>query len=180
MTDAEITARQADILGKPQRIEPWSPEEFDENAVALVRAIKASLGHGDDRDIPEVFGVMLKHPWLFRCQIEIGTLFFSQGRIAPRERELAVLRVGWLCRAPYEWGEHVNIGKRNGLTLDEIERVTLGSTAPQWSAHDRAILAGVEELVGDHMISDATWGTLAKSWDEAQLLEFPMLVGQYC
>jgi 4-carboxymuconolactone decarboxylase len=37
----------------------------------------------------------------------------------------------------------------------------------------------VEELLGNQMISDATWEALAQSWTERQLIEFPMMVGQY-
>ncbi len=29
------------------------------------------------------------------------------------------------------------------------------------------------------MISDATWAVLAESWNEAQLIELPCLIGQY-
>jgi hypothetical protein len=90
-----------------------------------------------------------------------------------------VLRVGWLCQAPYEWGEHVDIGKRYGLTSEEVERVTVGSSAPEWNGHDRAILSSVEEMLSDKMISDENWAILAKTWDEAQLIEFVTLVGQY-
>ncbi len=177
VTEADIMAREAEIVGKPQRVEPLRTEEFDEEARALVTGINASLGL-TSQTIPEVFGVMLKHPALFRCQMETGTTFFK-GAIPPRERELAVLRVGWWCQAPYEWGEHVDIAKRYGVTADEVERVTQGSTAPGWSDHDRAILKGVEELLGTQSLSDATWEVLAGTWDEKQLLEFPMLVGEY-
>ena len=31
----------------------------------------------------------------------------------------------------------------------------------------------------DFAISGETWDILAKSWDEAQMLEFPAMVGQY-
>ena len=179
MTSADLAARQAEIVGKPQRIESIAREEFEEAALAHIRAIHAALGIETGADVPDYFGLIVKHPGVFRCQLDIGTMFFSEGRLPKRERELAVLRVGWLCRAPYEWGEHVDIGKRYGLTDAEVERVTIGSTAPEWDAHDRAILAGVEEMLADTMISDATWALLAESWDEAQLIEFPTLVGQY-
>jgi 4-carboxymuconolactone decarboxylase len=48
-------------------------------------------------------------------------------------------------------------------------------------ARDRelAVLRAVEEMLGDAMISDETWGVLAKTYDEAQLLELPILIGQY-
>ena len=108
----------------------------------------------------------------------MGTAIF-QGQIPSRERELAVLRIAWLSRAPYEWGEHVDIGKRYGLEDQEVERVTQGSAAPGWDEHERAILRGVEELLADQALSDSTYATLAKTWSEPQLIEYLMMVGQY-
>lgn len=177
MTDPDIAAREAEITGKPQRIEPLGEAEFSAEARSLVVDIRATLGASTGA-IPEVFGLMLRHPRLFKCQMDAGITFF-QGEIPARERELAVLRIAWWCKAPYEWGEHVDISKRYGVTDAEVERVTQGSDAPGWSEHDRAILRGVEELLGDQMIADATWDVLARTWTEAQLVEFPNLVGTY-
>lgn len=175
----DITVREADITGKPQRISPLNPEEFDADATALVVGVRASLGINEMAEIPQVFGVMLRRPGLFRCQMEMGIELLGKGALPPRERELAILRVGWLCGAPYEWGEHVDIAKRYGVTTEEIERVTHGSSAAGWSAHDRAVIRAVEELIEDRMISDETWSTLAQAWTENQLMELPILVGQY-
>ena len=179
MGELDVDAREAEILGKPQRIEPLKLEEFDEAATALVEEVRRSLGVEEMEKIPSVFGVMLKHPGLFRCQMEIGVELLGRGAITPRERELAILRVGWLCGAPYEWGEHVEIAKRYGVSADEIERVTEGSSAAGWNEHDRAIVKAVEELLGEQLISDQTWDVLARSWTERQLIELPVLVGQY-
>jgi len=174
----DIDAREAEIVGKPQRIKSLAPDEFDADARELVARLRQTLGL-ETAEMPPVFGLMLRHPGLFRCQMDMGVQLLGKGEIGPRERELAILRVGWLCRAPFEWGEHVDIAKRYGVTDAEIERVTQGSSAPGWSDHDRAIVKGVEELLGDKMISDVTWDLLARTWTERQLLEFPMLVGQY-
>jgi 4-carboxymuconolactone decarboxylase len=176
-TEFDIDAREADIVGKPQRIQSLAPDEFDEDAKELVRKLRQSLGLSTAQ-IPAVFGLMLRHPGLFRCQMDMGVQLVK-GELSPRDRELAVLRVGWLCRAPFEWGEHVDLAKRVGVNGEEIERVTQGSSAPGWSAHERAILKAVEELLANQMIADDTWNQLAETWTERQLLEFPMLVGQY-
>ena len=173
-----IAAREADITGKPQRIEPLAEAELSGEAKDLVDRIRKSAGSDAASEVPEYFRTMVKHPEIFRCQAEMGTVIFK-GRLPPRERELAVLRVGWLLRAPYEWGEHVVIGKRYGLRPEEIERVIEGSAAPGWSEHDAAILRATEELLSDHAITDETWAVLARRWDEPQLIEFPMMVGQY-
>lgn len=174
----DIVARQAHVVGKGPRIAALKQGDMDPADLALCIAIRESVGVFEHSVIPEYMLTMIKHPEIFRCQMEMGTAIF-QGRISPRERELAVLRVGWLTQAPYEWGQHVAIAKRYGLSDEEVERATQGSDAEEWNEHDRAILRGVEELLGDHALSDATWAVLAKTWDEAQLIEFPMMVGQY-
>ena len=130
-------------------------------------------------ELPEMLATLVRHPELFRHHVETGILLLSRGALSPRDRELAVLRIGWLCQAPYEWGEHVQIGKRVGLSEEEIERLIRGSAAPGWSDRDRAIVRAVEELHRDAMISDATWEILARDLDDQQLIEFVMLVGHY-
>jgi alkylhydroperoxidase family enzyme len=174
----DIAARQAHVLGDGPRIEAVPNEEIDPQARAIVDAIRASAGAGPAVVMPEYMRVVIKHPEIFRCQMDLGTVLF-EGRIPARERELAVLRVAWLSQSPYEWGQHVEIGGRYGLTSEEIARIIQGSSAPEWGEHEAAILRGVEELLADYALSDATWEVLAKSWDEAQLIEFPMMVGQY-
>lgn len=176
--EQEIAAREADILGKPQRIKSLSVDELNQEARELVASMRKSI-NSSTTEISDVFGLMLRNPGLFRCQMETAVQLMGKGHLSPRERELAVLRVGWWCRAPYEWGEHVRVAKRYEITDEEIERVTQGSAAPGWGEHDRAVLRAVEELLGDYMISDETWATLAKTWGDDQLLEFPYLVGQY-
>jgi 4-carboxymuconolactone decarboxylase len=173
---AAIAAREADITGKPQRIEPLT--ELSPEARDLVVRIRASIGSATGAIVPEYFRTLAKHQEIFRCQLEMGTAIFK-GQVPPRERELAVLRIGWLMRAPYEWGEHVSLGKRYGLTTEEIERVIHGSAAPGWSRHEAAILSAVEQLLTEQAINDDTWATLAAGWNEPQLLEFTMIVGQY-
>ena len=174
----DMAARQAEVVGDAPRIAPLRQAELGADALDLCIAIRESVGVREHSVIPDYMLTMVKHPAIFRCQMEMGTVLF-QGRLPPRERELAVLRVGWLMRAPYEWGQHVVIAKRYGLSDAEVERVTQGSAAAGWAAHDHAVLRGVEELIGGAAISDATWAALAQTWDEAQLIEFPMMVGQY-
>jgi len=176
--DFDIASREREVIGDPPRIGPVQPEELDEEAMALILKVRDSSGAGALEEVPSFMRTVIRHPGVFRCQMEAGVMLFN-GRIPPRERELAILRIGWLCGAPYEYGQHVIIAKRHGITSEQIACVRQGSSSPGWSDHERAILAGVEELLDNKAISDATWNTLARSWDEAQMIEFPMMVGQY-
>jgi 4-carboxymuconolactone decarboxylase len=170
--------REAEITGRPQRVEPLAEGDLSGELKELMHSVGASIGESGERQNTEYFRTMLKNPELLRRQLEMGQTLFN-GRLPARSRELAVLRIAWLLQAPYEWGEHVHIAKRYGVTQEEIEQVIEGSGAGGWCEADAAILRGVEELLTRQAISDETWAALAKIWDEAQLIEFPMVVGQY-
>lgn len=129
--------------------------------------------------LPEIVRTMLRHAELFAVHTDVGLHLLAKGALSLRDRELAVLRIAWLCQAPYEWGEHVLVGKRFGLSSDDIARVIDGPDASGLTEHDSAIIRAVDELHRDAMISDATWNTLAKQFNEQQLIELPIVVGQY-
>ena len=110
-----------------------------------------------------------------------GYILGRHNSLPPRERELVILRVGFVCKAGYEWAQHVVIGRDAGLTDDEIERIKAGADADGWSAADAALIRAVDELVGDHFISDATWTSLADDagLNDRQRMDVVFTTGQY-
>ncbi|TAL04757.1 MAG: carboxymuconolactone decarboxylase family protein [Rhodospirillaceae bacterium] len=175
----DMQAREAYITGLPPRIKPLQQNELGKDAIDAVNNIRKVISLPPTDTVEEYTATMLRHPALYQRHTELAIQLFS-GALSARDRELAVLRIGWLSKAPYEWGEHVKAGKRMaGLTSEEIDRAKQGSTAPGWDEHERAIIRAVEELIADAMISDETWAVLSRRLDEKQLIELPLLVGQY-
>jgi alkylhydroperoxidase family enzyme len=175
----DTDARLAQITENGPRYTALSVDDLTPEAQEQLDVSRATFGIPASRPLPDVSLITLRHPGMFRAQMELGIELSTHGTIPRRDRELAVLRLAWLAGAPFEWREHVDIGKAAGITPEEIERVIDGSSAPGWSEHDAAILRGVEELLADHCIADATWDILARTYDEKQMLEYPMLVGAY-
>ncbi len=176
---ASDVERDKEVNGKPPRILPLAEHELSEEAMDYCRRLRVSLGIPEDGVIPLVTATMLRHPDLNDAQTQMGIMLAGRGRISPRERELAVLRVGWVTGSPFEWSEHVVIARRFAITAEEIARVIEGGAAPGWTRHEAALLTAVDECLSRFMISDETWAVLAESWDEQQLMEFPVLVGVY-
>jgi len=98
--------------------------------------------------------------------------------LTARQRELAILRTGYLCGAGYEWAQHSVIGLRCGISEAEIAAIKAGPDAPGWAPLDAAILRAADELVGDHHLSDATWAALAPLGDRGRM-DLVFCVGQY-
>jgi alkylhydroperoxidase family enzyme len=169
-----IVERQALILDKPQRIQ--APQDVTDDMRALAAP---PPGYGKPGHLPEMFASMLHAPKLLAIYRPLGAYLLVDGTLSPRDRELAILRVGWLCQSPYEWGEHVMIGKKAGLTTEEIERVKEGPASAAWNRQDGAVLQAVDELLDAAMISDTTWQTLAERLEEKQLIELVIMIGHY-
>jgi alkylhydroperoxidase family enzyme len=167
------------VVGEGLRVTPIDAADLTDDARQLAMRIRAAFGIPEDGAMPPSIRTMLIHPELFQAQMTMG-IALAGGSLPPRERELAILRNAWLCGAPYEWGEHVNIARdRCGMSAEDVERCTQGSAAEGWTEHERAVLKGVEEFHADHALSNETWNVLAKSWDQKQLMEFPILIGSY-
>lgn len=155
------------------RIAPLPAAEWD----VETREFLARLER--DGEVFNIFATLARHPALLRRWTVFAGHILGKSTLPAREREIAILRVGWLCQATYEWGHHVAIGKESGLTAEEIKRVAEGPGAPAWSAADAALLRAVDELHADSFITDPTWQSLAAVFNQQQLLDFVFTVGQY-
>lgn len=181
---ARIRAREALILGKPQRLAPLPPEACASAAHEISLALMRALGRPEpeaaaQRPRSVQISTLLRHGDLYQAHAALGLQLLTAGALAARDRELVILRTVWLCEAPLAWGEHVDIGKRAGLASDDIERVTQGSAAEGWSRRDAALQKSVEELHQEAMVSDPTWDQLQAVLNDAQLIEVLILAGHY-
>lgn len=126
-----------------------------------------------------IFTTLIHHPKLMKRWQVFGSHVLNKSTLPPRDRELLILRIGWLCRCEYEFGQHVVIGKEAGLSDEEIERIARGPDATGWEPFDATLLRAADELHGDAFLSDETWQALAQRYDTRQLIDVVFTVGQY-
>ena len=154
------------------RIPPFPAGERDAESRVLIDSIGSSA-------TDNTFDTLARHPNLLRQWMPFTIALAVTGVLPPRLREFGILRTGWLCRSEYEWGQHAVLARRVGISDEEIARVKSGPEATGWTELERAMLRAVDELHSDACVTDDTWTVLAAHLDERQLIEVPMLVGQY-
>lgn len=149
-----------------------------------------------------IFTTLIRAEGLTRRWLPFGGKLLA-GKLPARDRELLILRTAWNCRAEYEWAQHVVIGLSVGLNEEEISRIPAGiagdprpggqqgegggneGPGPKdgidggWTGIDALLLKAADELHETFRLSDSVWEDLAERYDEAQLIELPMLVGHY-
>src|SRR4051812_10932978 len=157
------------------RIDPLPESEWTEQARATIEPTRAMSGGR----VFNIFSTLAHHPDLLKRWMVFANHVLVKSTLPPRERELLILRIGWLCRAEYEWSQHVVIGRAVGLSDDEIDRIGDGPDAAGWSTDDAALLRATDELHSDACIGDATWSALAARWSTQQIMDMIFTVGQY-
>ncbi len=155
------------------RLDPIQPEDWSDE---IKKILQPNVEKGT---VFNIFKTLSHHPDLFRRWLVFGNHVLFKSTLPPRERELIILRIGWLCEAEYEWAQHVLIGKEAGLTAEEIDRIKAGPNARGWSEADKLLLQATDELRKDAFITDATWNGLCQHFDKKQLMDVVFAVGQY-
>jgi len=158
-------------LSKP-RVPPLTLKECNDEQREL-------LTKGNPARILNVFATIARHSDLYRRWIPFGNHILFKSTLSPRDREIAILRIGHLCRSGYEFAQHTAVGKRAGLSDAEIARTKVGADTPGWSESERLIVQATDELHNDAFIGDATWAGLVKHYNTNQLIDLVFTVGQY-
>src|SRR2546426_2001345 len=126
-------------LSEP-RVPPVTEADLDEDALEFLKLVER------DGKALNIYKTLARHPKLLKRWGVFGTHVLYKNTLPARERELLILRTGWLCRSEYEWGQHVLIARGSGVNDDEIARVKEGPDAAGWDETDATMLRAADEL----------------------------------
>ncbi len=158
---------------KSPRIPPLTESSASPEQQQLMQGLKRK------GKVWNVFATFCQHTLLAKYWLPFATYVLRDNTVPPREREILILRIGWLCQSEYEWAQHVRIGKRAGLTDDEIRGISEGAESARLNAADRLLVRATDELHQDACVSDATWQALSQVYTQSQLVDLVFTVGQY-
>jgi 4-carboxymuconolactone decarboxylase len=159
---------------KEPRIKPLPESEANAEAMRLLNSRRRP-----DGTVTNFYTTLANHPKMGERWGPFATYILGESTLPARDREILILRTGWLCWSEYEFGQHTIVAKNAGLTPEEIKRITLGPNAPGWDPFDATLIRAVDELHSDAFITDATWNALAKRYNRQQLMDVVMTVGNY-
>ena len=133
-----------------------------------------------DRNI-NLFRAFAHSPGMARAFKGLGTHIRHGSRLDARLRELAILQVGYLARAPYEWSHHIRIGRDFGVSDDDIRGLIAESEGGDSSLEPvaRTVLKAAREMTGEGALSDATYADLERALDAECLVDLLTTIAFY-
>lgn len=127
-----------------------------------------------------IYKTLAHHPALYAKWSPLGQYLLNGSTLPPRDREIVILRMGWLCQAPYEWSQHARIAQADvKMTAAEVHRIAEGANAKEWTDFERVLINMVDEIRYDTKISDKTWTALRAKYSLEQTMDAMYTATQY-
>lgn len=173
----------------PLHMEPehgWAPVAqgrlvpLDRHQLACwLRAVVWLLERGARVPASNLFLTLLRHPRLFLAWLRFASRLMPRGSISRQDTEILILRTAWRCRSRYEWVQHVQIGRRVGLSDAELYWLA-GAVEPAGIGPRAAALRDCADDYHQHRaISQEIWTTLRQHYDDKALIEITMTLAHY-
>ena len=147
------------------------PEADREVFDRLVEERKTPVGN--------IFRMLAHTPKLLRRFLALGGELRNGTALDPTLRELALMTVGRLTGAEYEFTHHWSRALRVGVSREQLEHLDEFETSSLFNDQERLVMRYALEATMNVRVSDATFEALRKSLDTRRLMELVQNVAFY-
>ena len=127
-----------------------------------------------------VYRLLLHSPALAKAWFALNNAVRWKTGIGGRLRELVIIRIGYLCDAPYILRQHIPaLAAAEGVTADECEALRDWQETALFGARERAVLEYSDSLTRAVRAGDELFTRLKGFFSEGQLVELTVLIGAY-
>jgi uncharacterized peroxidase-related enzyme len=135
----------------------------------------------EERKTPvgNIFRMLAHTPGLLRRFLALGGELRNGTQLDPKLRELALMTVGRLTEAEYEFTHHWNLARRVGVAREQLEHLADFETSALFNDQERLVMRYASEATTNVKVSDATFKALRKSLDTRKLMELVQNVAFY-
>jgi AhpD family alkylhydroperoxidase len=134
------------------------------------RAIFDNLVEERKTPVGNIFRILAHTPNLLRRFLALGGELRNGTALDPKLRELALVTVGRLTGADYEFTHHWNLARRVGVSREQLEHLADFETSPLFNDTERIVMRYALE---------ATFEALRKALDTRRLMEVIQNVAFY-
>jgi alkylhydroperoxidase family enzyme len=154
------------------RIDPLTQQD--------ARAAAAELGLPDSFADLTVFRIALRDPSTAKALHGLLVNLLFGARLAPRLRELVILRIAWRTGAAYQWTQHWDVALRLRVPAEDVAGVREWASYDGFDERDRAVLAATDEVLASGVMGDSTWAQCRAVFDDdAVMVELVAVIGAW-
>ena len=118
-------------------------------------------------------------PNLLRRFVALADECRNGTQLDPKLRELALMTVGRLTGADYEFVHHWNMALRIGVKREQLEQLADYAASPVFDDHERAVMRYADEATRNVRVSEVTFDALRDFLDNRRIMDLVMNVAFY-
>ena len=134
---------------------------------------------GERGRISLLYQVLLNSPPVAEGWEKLLTAVRNRSSLPPAIREMVILRVAVLNRAPFEFDAHVPHASAAGMSAAKIEALRAPVPGDLFDADERAVLALTDAMTRDVQVDDALFAPLVPRFDAQGLVDLVATVAAY-
>jgi len=164
------------------------PIQLDQEDAAM-----ALLPYLEEKDAsPEVLRILKQRPVVLNVQrmtanaqgiflerSRLSNALFTQIKLDPRLREIAILRTAKDCHSVYEWTQHVPAAKHVGVTEGQIAALENWQNAGCFNELERLVLQLTDEVNANVKGRRETLEGLKKHLSPGEIIELLIIIGHW-
>ena len=151
-------------------VEPGTRPEL----AAIEQAIVAQRGQ-----INALYQALLNSAPLTEGWEKLLTAIRNRSSLPPAIRELIMLRVAVLNRAPFEFQAHLPVARQVGVSEDKLAAVARPDLSDAFDERERSCLALADAMTRDIQVSDTAFEAVSRHFDARALVELVATVAAY-
>ncbi len=129
--------------------------------------------------ILNLYKVMAHCPEVGVNFLRLGNSILFKGIVPANLRELAILRVGNINQAKYEFTQHIPIALRAGLKQEQIDDLPHWESSGKFNREERAVLRYTDEVTKDIRVKEDTFAAVRSFLNEEGVVELTTVIGYY-
>ena len=151
-------------------VEPGTRPEL----VGIEQVIAAERG-----SVIDLYRALLNSAPLAEGWEKLLTAIRNRSSVPAGLRELIILRVAVLNRAPYELDHHLPHARRAGVTEDKLAAIAEGELAACFTPLERSVLELADAMTLDVQVDDAVFAPVAAAFEPRTLVELVATIAAY-
>ena len=155
------------------RIQPVEPGTRPELA-EIEAKIQAERGR-----VSLLYQVLLNSPAIAQGWEQLLTAVRNRSSLPADLREMVILRIAVLNRAPYEFDAHVPHAQKAGVPDEKIAAIRVATLTSMFSAREKCVLQLTDTMTRDIEVSDALYALVKRYFDEQQMIDLLVTVAAY-
>lgn len=150
---------------------PCITEQQHPELAALIAEVKGKRGR-----LSHLYATLLHSPPVAAGWLHFLTAVRREGVLPGVFRELVILRVALLNRAPYEFDAHRPHALDAGISEAQMDALADWTQSPLFDPAQRAVLACTDAMTRDVEIDDAVFAEVRMRFDDRELVELTATV----